>query len=303
VELERDPSHVHDVEGAGLSLVDSRGRRSDRAEWGAAAAPAEEFVASANGRRMRRLIAGQSYFGLGAREFHAGAQRMLERVSAQPLGAEQVNLYCISNDFEQDAAESLGLLRLMIAGGLLNPVGSGMYRPTASFHEYARAPLVAPLSRGRARMLVDAVCDLAAQINADWSRNPFEVRMLAASGSYMSRSEQLPELSLWLILRPRRHQHTRRWRSMVSKGDGLRQILAAVTSHSSFIVPRIVGHRSAVSRPFCVVFEAVEAFPEAEVSASQRLREWSASIGELLGADFYGSARGGRGTRNRGGDD
>jgi len=253
---------------------------------------------------MRRLIAGQRYFGLGAKEFHAGAQRMLERVSAHPPGAEQVNLYCLSNDFELDANDSLGLLRAMISGGLLLPVGSGVYRPTAAFREYAHAPLVGPLSRGRARMLVDAVCDLAAQINADWSRNPFEIRMLAVSGSYMSRSEHLPELAVWLILRKRGHQHTRRWRSMVSKGEALRQILAAVTSQSSFIVARIVAHRSAVSRPFCVVFEAVEAFPEAEVSASQRLREWSASIGELLGADYYGG-RGGRAGRNRrgGGDD
>ena len=242
--------------------------------------------------KLRRLIADQRYFGLAARFFHAGAQRMLERISAQPPRQERIDLECIGFDFLLEPADSLGLLRAMIAGGLLAPDGTGYYRPTARFREYAQAPLVAPLSRARARMLVDAVCDLAAQINADWLRNPFEVKLVAVSGSYMSRSPQLPELSLWLVLRPRQERQNRRWRPMVTKGAGLRQILTAVSSVSSFVVARIVAHKSVVPRPFSVVFQATEAVADLPVSPSQRFREWGASIGELLGASPYSGRRG-----------
>jgi hypothetical protein len=280
--------------------ADSRGRRSAHETWEPppVAAP-EEFVASASARRMRRLIVDQRYFGLGARMFHAGAERMLSRIAAQAPAPANIELECLRTDFQVDSDASLGLLRAMLAGGLLVPDGTGYYQPTARFREYALAPLVAPLSRGRARMLVDAVCDRAAEINAGWARNPFEVKMVAVAGSYMSRSEQLPELSLWLVLRSRREKQTRRWRPMVSKADGLRQILTAVSAPSSFIVARIVAHKSVVPRPFSVVFQATEVFAEVEASASQRFREWTASIGELLGADYYSSGRRGR----RGGGD
>jgi hypothetical protein len=252
---------------------------------------AGEPAATAGLGKLRRLIADQRYFGLAARFFHAGAQRMLQRIAAQPPGRERVDLECIGFDFLLEPAESLGLLRAMIAGGLLSPDGTGYYRPTARFREYALAPLVAPLSRARAKMLVDAVCDLAAQINADWTRNPFEIKLVAVSGSYMSRSPQLPELSLWIVLRPRPEGQNRRWRPMVTKGAGLRQILTAVSAVSSFIVARIVAHKSVVPRPFCVAFQATEVLAGPHVSPTERVREWGASIGELLGASAYSGRR------------
>jgi len=255
-----------------------------------------ELVVTAGLGKLRRLIADQRYFGLAARFFHAGAQRMLERIAAQPAGQERVDLECLGFDFLLEPAESLGLLRAMIAGGLLIPDGTGYYRPTARFREYAVAPLVAPLSRARAKMLVDAVCDLAAQINADWIRNPFEVKLVAVSGSYMSRSPQPPELSLWLVLRPRPERQNRRWRPMVTKGAGLRQSLAAVSSVSSFVVARIVAHKSVVPRPFCVAFQGTEVAADPVVSPTERVRELGASIGELLGVGYSGGRRG-RGPR------
>lgn len=257
-----------------------------------AALGADGFGLSVGLGKLRRLIADQRYFGLAARFFHAGAQRMLERISAQPPGQERIDLESIGFDFLLEPADSLAFLRAMIAGGLVIPDGTGYYRPTARFREYAQAPLVAPLSRARAKMLVDAVCDLAAQINADWIRNPFEVKLVAVSGSYMSRSLQLPELSLWLVLRPRQERPSRRWRPMVTKGAGLRQILTAVSSVSSFVVARIVAHKSVVPRPFCVAFQATEPVADPAVSPSQRVREWGASIGELLGASPYSGRRG-----------
>jgi hypothetical protein len=251
------------------------------------------MLASAATGKLHRLIASQRYFGLAARVFHAGAQRMLERVSAQKRGAEQIDLDSLGHDFMLEPTEALRLLRTMLAGGLLVPDATGYYRPTPRFREYATAPLVAPLSRARAKTLVEAACDLAAQINAGWTRNPFEIKTVAVSGSYMSRSEQLPELSLWLVLRPRTDRQSRRWRPLLTKGAGLRQILTAVSALSSFVVPRIVAHKSVVPRPFAVVFQAAQTLDLA-TTPGQRLRDWSASIGELITGSYAPSRRGRR---------
>jgi hypothetical protein len=283
-------SHLPSAADDASHVTDERGRRIAREGWDPSPGRAEEFVASASARRMRRLIVDQRYFGLGARAFHAGAERMLERITAQAPAPANIELECLGNDFQLEPADSLGLLRALLTGGLLVPDGTGYYQPTARFREYALAPLVAPLSRPRAKMLVDAVCDRAAQINADWARNPFEVKMVAVAGSYMSRNDQLPELSLWLVLRSRREKQTRRWRPMLSKAEGLRQILTAVSAPSSFIVARIVAHKSVVPRPFSVVFQASEMVGTG-VSASHVFRDWGQSLGELLSAGSYASSR------------
>lgn len=288
------------IEGTGrdLELVPVSRILYESGDGTAAHGTGAEDFASPSAPRARRLIADQRYFGLAARPFRAGAQRMQARIVAQGPGNARIDLDSLGMDFLLEPAPSLGLLRAMLTGGLLVPDGTGWYRPTPRFAEWARAPLVAPLSRARARMLIDAVRESAAQVNAQWSRNPFEIRMVAVSGSYMSRSAVLPELSLWLILRPRPPQQGRGWRPQVTKGAGLRQILAAVSDVSSFLVVRIVAHRRVVPRPFAVVFQADEAV-DTPVSATRRFREWgaslNASLGELLSAGSYSSGRRGRG--------
>jgi len=277
-------------------VTDSRSMRGSRTDGAAAPPPAEEFVASASSRRMRRLIIDQRYFGLAARVFHAGAERMLERISAQAPAPPNIDLDSLGTDFRLDGDERAALLHAMLAGGLLVPDGTGYYRPTVRFREYADAPLVAPLSRARAKMLIDAVRQIAAQINMRSTRNPFEIKTISVTGSYMSRTDQMPELSLWLVLRTRREKQSRRWRTMASKGEGLRQILAAVSAPSSFIVARIVAHRSVVPRPFCVVFQESEVV-DTHTSASQLFRDLGASLHELLSAGSYSSSRRGRRAR------
>jgi hypothetical protein len=259
---------------------------------GIASVPLASLPSAATGK-LHRLIASQRYFGLSARVFHAGGQRTLERLSAQKHGAEQIDLESLGHDFTLDPAEALRLLRAMLSGGLLLPDAAGHYRPTARFREYATAPLVAPLSRARAKALVAGACDLAAQINAGWARNPFEVKMVAVSGGYMSRSDQLSELSLWLVLRPRAAGHSRRWRPLLTKGAGLRQILTAVSALSSFVVARIVAHKSVVPRPFSIVFDGAE-LVDAAVSPAQRLRDWGTSLGELISGSYVPGRRGRR---------
>jgi hypothetical protein len=230
------------------------------------------------------LFVNQLYFGLEAQAFRAGAKRVIARSAAQDQGQTRICARHLAVDFRLDAAASWTLLRLSLAGGLLHPDGTDSYRPTDLLHEYAHARVVAPLSRARAKGLIRAACELATRINSDWNRNPLQIETMAVSGSYMSRVDTLPELSLWLVLRPRPTARGRRWKSSLTKGDGTRQILTAVNELSSFIVLRVVTDRQAAQRPFSVAFQVDEDMADDSVSAWERLREWSASITRRLAA-------------------
>jgi hypothetical protein len=241
-------------------------------------------VASRSGSRPLRLIADQRYFGLDARMLRAGLERSLARLSAHGEAAPPLADASLAEDFRLDGSGGAALARLLVAGRLLQPEGGAGYRPTPLFHEYARATVVAPLSRERARILIDKVCELARNINARWDRNPFVVRMVAVSGSYMSRRRQLPELRVWLVLRKRPAMSARRWKRPLASREALRQIVDAVNEQSSFIVVRIVADKRAVERPFTIVFEGGDRFAVEPVHPWERFREWGASISRRLGA-------------------
>jgi hypothetical protein len=228
------------------------------------------------------LIVDQCYFGLEARALHAGAQRALARMSAQGQEQARIDARILGQDFRLDAAASRTLLQELLTGGLLYPDGNGGYRPTARFREYALACVVAPLSRARAKALIDKACGLAASNNADWASNPLRIKMVAVSGSYMSRRDQLSDLSLWLLLRRRPEAGARRRRPSLSKDEALRRILEPMNALSSFIVVRIVADRHAVERPFSVVFQQDEAVTESSVPSWERFRDWSVSITRRL---------------------
>jgi hypothetical protein len=143
------------------------------------------------------------------------------------------------------------------------------------------APIVPPLERARAKRLIGRAGMLAAQINAKWTRNPFAIAMIAVSGSYMSRSRKLPELNLWLIVRPRTPSRASVWGRPSSRGDGARQIRDAVRSLSSYIVVRLVTDAESLPRPFTVAFRADDM--PAPQPIFLVLREWSDSIRRRIG--------------------
>lgn len=264
------------------SPVELRGRSGSRDNT-PAAEPAVDKAAPARGApKIRRLIADQQYFGLDAKAFHDGAARTLARISAPGSEKPRIDVRSLGEDFRLDAAASWALLRAMLAGGLLLTDGPGSYRPAARFREYALANVVLPLSRSRARELIERVGKLAERVNDNWDRNPYRIKMIAVSGGYMSRSDRLPELSLWLVLHRRPEARTRRWRSPLGKSDALRQIAAAMRELSSFIVVHVVADRHAVQRPFSVVFQADDEFPDSHAHSWDRFREWGASISRRL---------------------
>lgn len=233
--------------------------------------------------RIRTLVTHQRYFGLNARAFRAGAERALARISALPPESARFDLRSLREDFRVDAPTSKALLHALLTGGLLQPESTGGgYHPAKRFREYALARVVAPLSRARAKTLVDRACRLATSVNADWTRNPFLIDMVAVSGSYMNPGDKLAELTLWLVVQPRPRAPSRQGRRSLSAADGSRQIIAALRALSSFIVVRLVSDKGSLPRPFSVVFQADADATMRSAPPWERFQEWRASISRRL---------------------
>lgn len=278
----------HRIEGSPILGAKSQTRvRNGRQDGGGAgtrntaASLPTEAAGPICAAKIRRLIADQRYFGLDALAFHAGAGRVLARQAPRQAG---LDIGSLGEDFGLDATATAALVRALLMGGLLQPDGTGAYRPTPRLREYAAAFVVKPLSRARARTLLGRANELAARINADWTRNPYQIQTVAASGSYMSRRDPLPDLSLWLVLRRRPEVRGRRWKASLSKDAALGHIVAALKALSSFVVVHLVADRQALPRPFSLVFDADEDETDHTAPAWERLRDWSASISRRLGS-------------------
>jgi hypothetical protein len=206
--------------------------------------------------KIRTLIANQRYFGLEPLTFSRGAGRMFERVTKLPPERACVSAQTLGKDFELNSTRAQALLETFVTKGLLQSQGCPIdeYRLTDLFKEYALARVVPPLTRMRAKELLGQACKLAAKINAGWTHNPLVIHMMAVSGSYMSRGNQISDLTLWLVVKRRREVTTRRFRSSVTKADGAAEIRSALRALSSFIIVRVVADRTTIERPFAVPF-------------------------------------------------
>jgi hypothetical protein len=102
--------------------------------------------------------------------------------------------------------------------------------------------------------------------------------MMAVSGSYMTRRDQLADLVLSIALHRRAVSRSAESGIPPSKDDASRQILEALQALSSFIVVRIVSDQTKVQRPFSVVFQAGGNAPEASGERGDMLRELRASV-------------------------
>ena len=245
----------------------------------ASAAGIAARIAAPSDLKGRRLIADQQYLGLAANVMRGGAARTLARLSSHPAGQAWIDLRSLGADFHLDAGPSAALLSAMLAGGMLYPVGAGRYHPTRQFREYALATVVAPLPRERAKALIERACKVTGRINAEWSQLPFQIEMMAVSGSYMTRRDQLTDLILSLALHRRTVPKTANSPVLPSKDEASRRIVDSLQALSSFIVVRIVADRTKVQRPFSVVFQAGTDAPEPQVERwDNKLRDWSASV-------------------------
>lgn len=207
--------------------------------------------------RERTLVTQRRYFGMDPLDLRAAATRVLTRVVGLPPELARVSARNLRQDFALNTVEGEALVEGFIADGLLEPRTEhhGDYRLTERFLEFATARVVEPLPRHRAKELVARACELAARINAEWTRNPLEIELVAPFGSYMSRDAQLDVLALGLVVRPREPSRRARWGRIATKSDGARDMRAAFRELSSFIRVRMVTDRRLLPRPFTVAFQ------------------------------------------------
>ncbi len=205
----------------------------------------------------RTLVTHRRYFGIEPLRLRAAAGRVLTRIAGLPPDRARVSARHLRQDFGMSTVEGRALVDELVEEGLLRPSSStgGDYRLTRRFTELASARIVDPLPRARARLLVAQACEHAARVNAEWSRNPLEIEMLAPFGSYMSRERELAELSLGIVVRARPASRRARWR-MATKAEGANQIRAAFRELSSFVRVRMVNDARLLPRPFAVAFQA-----------------------------------------------
>jgi hypothetical protein len=206
--------------------------------------------------KSRTLVARQRYFGLDPFHLRTGAGRVLTRVVGLPPSRARVRAEHLKQDFAVDTIEGDALLHQLVDHGLLrpHPEQPGDFELTERVREFAAARVVEPLPRARARQLIARACDLARQVNAEWTRNPLEIEALAVSGSYMSRASELTDLVLGIVVRSRSAERRARWGRMANKQAGAQEIRAELMALSSFVAVHFVTERAALPRPFSIVF-------------------------------------------------
>ena len=225
--------------------------------------------------KIRTLISNQTYFGLEPLAFRRGAGLALARVAKLSPERARLKGETLAKDFRIDSAHAQALLDTFVAKGLLQVDRSGgtigEYRLTDLFKEYALARVLPPLTRVRAKELLDEAGKLAAKINAEWKHNPLVIHMIAVSGSYMSRNNRISDLTLWPVVKRRREMTTRRFGSSVTKAAGAAEISSALRALSSFVIVHMVADRTTIERPFAVPFRD---FGDAVTSPPSMGRFW-----------------------------
>lgn len=208
--------------------------------------------------KSRTLVTQRLYFGVDALTLRAGTVRALSRTVGLPPERARVSAKHLRQDFGVDTVQGNVLIESLLAEGMLEAPDDlqADFGLTERFLEYASARVVDPLPRERAKQLLADACMLAENINAEWTRNPLEIEVLAPFGCYMSRDAQLAELPLGIVVRYRAAARRARWGRMQHKNDGAREMRARFRGLSSFVHVRMVGDSRKLPRPFAVAFHA-----------------------------------------------
>jgi hypothetical protein len=206
----------------------------------------------------RTLSAQRRYYGMEPMQLLQATARVLTRVAGLPPERARVSGRSVQQDFALDTVQGQALVENFVEDGLLRRHAErrGDYQLTPRFLEFASARVVEPMPRAKARQLVSAASRLAERINAEWARNPLEVDALAVSGSYMSRSAELPELTLGIIVRPRSAARRFRFFRRVNADEGASRIQNEFRDMSSFVNAYIAIDTQGILRPFSVIFKA-----------------------------------------------
>jgi hypothetical protein len=206
--------------------------------------------------KERTLLADRLYFGMEPERLRTSAKRVLSRVSGIRKEHARISARNLRQDFELTTIEGQAFVSALVEQGLLRErtTSAGHYRPTRRLAEIARARVVPPLSRARAKMMVEKAIERATLINVRWSRNPLEVETIATFGGYMTRDAEIADVGLGVLLRLRPPERRARFLSILSKNDGAKEIRAAFAGISSYVHVQLVQELRELPRPFAVVF-------------------------------------------------
>ncbi|HTS23486.1 MAG TPA: hypothetical protein VMN79_16970 [Casimicrobiaceae bacterium] len=208
--------------------------------------------------RARTLLTDRLYFGIDPLSLRTGTARVYTRVVGLPPDRARISARNLRQDFGiGDTIAGEMLINEFVADGLLDPPNELQqdYGLKDRFKEFAFARVVEPLGRDRAKQLLAKACELALRINAEWTRNPLEIELVAPFGAYMSRDRQLGELSLGVVVRPRLASRRARWGRILTKSEGAHDIRSNLRDISSFVRVRLVSSRDRLPRPFSVAFQ------------------------------------------------
>jgi hypothetical protein len=203
------------------------------------------------------LVTKHLYFGLDPERLREAANRVLARVPSD-TGRAVVRLDAIVEDFRLSAAASRAVLDEMVADGILEPLAATgvQYVVTPRFREIAEARIVDPLPRPQAQMLLTHCAEIAARFNRTANRNKYEIEAIAVFGGYMSRRDDLAELSLGITGRrrvPRERPLLGRATALTEGSDAIRTMFER---QSSFIELKFCRNVQEIPRPFAVIFRA-----------------------------------------------
>jgi len=203
------------------------------------------------------LVTKRLYFGIDPLRLREASGRVMARIHGLAPSRASISAEELRRDFGLDTVDGHSTLEAMVADGLLRPRASAPseYRVTGRFVEYAKARVVEPLPRSRARALVARACELAREVNTSWNRNPVEIGALAPFGVYLTREPHLDALPLGIALRMRPASRRARFR-MLPKADGVRDVRLAFEALSSFTHVRLATDVEQLPRPCAIVFQA-----------------------------------------------
>jgi hypothetical protein len=206
---------------------------------------------------LRTLITERDYFGMDAFALRAATSRVLARLAGLPAERVPLSPRNLRHDFALDTIAGGSLVRRLVDDGLLVNADAGgeAYHVTDRFIEIAGARVVEPLTRERARKLVQRAALLARDVNDRWTRNPLRVELLAPYGAYMSREHRLEELPLGVVVGLRDPYRCARWGRMLTRREGARQLRGAFSALSSFMRVKLANDSRVFPRPFAVAFE------------------------------------------------
>ena len=208
--------------------------------------------------RARTLVADRRYYGFEATHLLQAAARVLTRVAGLPPERARVSARHVQQDFALNTVQGQALVEDFVQDGLLrrHTENRSDFQLTPRFLEFASARVVVPMPRAKAKQLVVAACKVAERINKEWVRCPLEVDALAVSGSYMSRSAELSELTLGIIVRSRPVARRFNWFRRGHSTEGATEIQKEFCDMSSFINAYVAIDTQGIMRPFSIVYKA-----------------------------------------------